>query len=52
MLTRRDFLRSAGGVTALVLTPIEKGLYAVPDFNLGWQCTVQGNWIQEQQPAA
>ena len=19
----------------------------MPDFNLGWQCTVQGNWIQE-----
>jgi hypothetical protein len=27
-----------------------KGLDAVPDFNLGWQCTVQGNWIQELQP--
>jgi phospholipid/cholesterol/gamma-HCH transport system substrate-binding protein len=27
-----------------------KGLDALPDFNLGWQCTVQGNWIQELQP--
>jgi len=26
-----------------------KGLDALPDFNLGWQCTVQGNWIQELQ---
>src|SRR5436305_8153956 len=32
------------------LGDFEKGLYALPDFNLGWQCTVQGNWIQEQQP--
>ncbi|HZR24480.1 MAG TPA: metallophosphoesterase [Vicinamibacterales bacterium] len=30
MLTRRDFLRSAGGVTALALTPIGKGLFAAP----------------------
>jgi hypothetical protein len=21
----------------------------MPDFNLGWNCTVQGNWIQELQ---
>jgi phospholipid/cholesterol/gamma-HCH transport system substrate-binding protein len=32
------------------LDDFEKGLYALPDFNLGWQCTVQGNWIQELQP--
>jgi phospholipid/cholesterol/gamma-HCH transport system substrate-binding protein len=32
------------------LDNFEKGLYALPDFNLGWQCTVQGNWIQELQP--
>ncbi|MBV8160943.1 MAG: hypothetical protein JO265_08475, partial [Acidimicrobiia bacterium] len=31
------------------LDDFEKGLYALPDFNLGWQCTVQGNWIQELQ---
>jgi len=31
------------------LDEFEKGLYALPDFNLGWQCTVQGNWIQELQ---
>jgi phospholipid/cholesterol/gamma-HCH transport system substrate-binding protein len=31
------------------LDDFEKGLYAMPDFNLGWQCTVQGNWIQELQ---
>jgi phospholipid/cholesterol/gamma-HCH transport system substrate-binding protein len=32
------------------LDDFQKGLDALPDFNLGWQCTVQGNWIQEQQP--
>ena len=32
------------------LDDFEKGLQALPDFNLGWQCTVQGNWIQELQP--
>jgi len=32
------------------LDDFEKGLYAMPDFNLGWQCTVQGNWVQELQP--
>jgi phospholipid/cholesterol/gamma-HCH transport system substrate-binding protein len=32
------------------LDDFEKGLYALPDFNLGWQCTVQGDWIQELQP--
>ena len=31
------------------LDEFEKGLYALPDFNLGWQCTVQGDWIQELQ---
>ncbi len=31
------------------LDDFEKGLFALPDFNLGWQCTVQGNWIQELQ---
>src|SRR4029078_8918258 len=31
------------------LDDFEKGLYAMPDFNLGWQCTVQGNWVQELQ---
>ena len=31
------------------LGDLEKGLDALPDFNLGWQCTVQGNWIQELQ---
>jgi virulence factor Mce-like protein len=32
------------------LDDFQKGLDALPDFNLGWQCTVQGNWIQELQP--
>jgi virulence factor Mce-like protein len=32
------------------LDDFQKGLNALPDFNLGWQCTVQGNWIQELQP--
>jgi len=31
------------------LDDFQKGLDALPDFNLGWQCTVQGNWIQELQ---
>jgi phospholipid/cholesterol/gamma-HCH transport system substrate-binding protein len=31
------------------LGDFEKALQAMPDFNLGWQCTVQGNWIQELQ---
>ncbi|MBV9409958.1 MAG: MCE family protein, partial [Acidimicrobiia bacterium] len=31
------------------LDDLQKGLDALPDFNLGWQCTVQGNWIQELQ---
>ena len=30
MITRRDFLRSAGGVTALALTPVGRGLFAAP----------------------
>ena len=30
MLTRRDFLRSAGGVTALALTPLGDGVFAAP----------------------
>ncbi len=30
-LTRRQFLRSAGGVTFLALTPIGRGLFAAPD---------------------
>src|SRR5260221_9872666 len=30
MITRRDFLRSAGGVTALALSPIGEGLFAAP----------------------
>lgn len=25
------------------------GVQSLPDFNLGWQCTVQGNWMQELQ---
>ena len=29
------------------LSEFEKGVQSMPDFNLGWQCTVQGNWIQE-----
>jgi phospholipid/cholesterol/gamma-HCH transport system substrate-binding protein len=32
------------------LNDFQQGLDALPDFNLGWQCTVQGNWIQELQP--
>lgn|GEM_PF-2207689 len=32
------------------LNDFMQGLNALPDFNLGWQCTVQGNWIQELQP--
>ena len=31
------------------LDDFQRGLDALPDFNLGWQCTVQGNWIQELQ---
>jgi calcineurin-like phosphoesterase family protein len=30
MLSRRDFLRSAGGVTALALRPLRHGLFAAP----------------------
>jgi len=30
MISRRDFLRSAGGVTALALRPIRDGLFAAP----------------------
>ena len=30
MLSRRDFLKSAGGVTALALTPLGDGLFAAP----------------------
>jgi calcineurin-like phosphoesterase family protein len=30
MISRRDFLRSAGGVTALALSPIGDGLFAAP----------------------
>src|SRR5258708_40156040 len=30
MITRRDFLRSAGGVTALALSPVGDGLFAAP----------------------
>ena len=30
-ITRRQFLRSAGGVTFLALTPIGRGLFAAPD---------------------
>ena len=30
MLTRRDFLKSAGGVTLLTLTPAGRGLFAAP----------------------
>src|SRR5215831_5167778 len=30
MVTRRDFLRSAGGVTVLALTPVGRGLFAAP----------------------
>ena len=28
------------------LPDFEKALQALPDFNNGWNCTVQGNWIQ------
>ncbi len=31
LITRRQFLRAAGGVTFLALTPIGKGLFAAPD---------------------
>ena len=31
ILSRRDFLRSAGGVTFLALVPIGRGLFAAPD---------------------
>ena len=30
MISRRDFLRSAGGVTALALRPLRQGLFAAP----------------------
>lgn len=33
-ITRRQFLRSAGGVTFLALTPIGRGLFAAPDASL------------------
>lgn len=31
LMTRRQFLRSAGGVTFLALTPVGRGLFAAPD---------------------
>jgi hypothetical protein len=31
MITRRDFLKSAGGVTALALAPVGGGLFAAPE---------------------
>jgi hypothetical protein len=33
VLSRRDFLKSAGGVTALALTPLGDGLFAAPSIN-------------------
>lgn len=30
MLSRRDFLRSAGGITLLAFDPIDDGLFAAP----------------------
>ena len=31
MVTRRDFLRSAGGITVLALNPVGRGLFAAPE---------------------
>ena len=30
MISRRDFLRSAGGLTVLALTPVDRGVFAAP----------------------